>query len=189
STSRSSSSARRLTAPSRSRSRRSRSRSASTSATSGIALLGSMPARLATSAGSISSISRICWATSPPPPLPPSQPHTPPPPRRAAGYLAGGAHGFEERAGGAAGLGERVLALGELISGGAALRLRGFDLADERAPPLFERARGILEARALGLGLFHARFERGDLRRRAVVARAPGLAGRDRPGQPPPGDL
>src|SRR5262249_34771352 len=91
----------------------------------------------------------------------------------------------ERAGGGAIGVGERVLALGELIGGGAAVRLRRFDLADECAPLLFERARGIFEARALGLGLFDARFERRDLRRRAVVACAPGFAiGGDR-GQPP----
>src|SRR5262249_52927556 len=73
--------------------------------------------------------------------------------------------------------------------GGAALRLRRFNLVDEPAPLLFEGARGILEARALGLGLLDARLERRDLRRRAVVARAPGFAlGGDR-GEPPRGTL
>src|SRR5262249_42714703 len=108
---------------------------------------------------------------------------------RARRLLARGADGFERRARGAVALGERILALRELIGGGAALRLRRFDLADERAPLLFERARGILEARPLALGFFDARFKRGDLRRRAVVARAPGLpVGGDR-GEPPRGNL
>src|SRR5262249_58544055 len=102
----------------------------------------------------------------------------------ARGFLARRAHGFEPGACGAIGLGERVLALGELIGGGAAVRLRRFDLADERAPLLFEGARGVLEASALGLCLLDARFERRDLRRRALVSRAPGLAVGRGPGHP-----
>src|SRR5262249_12947763 len=104
---------------------------------------------------------------------------------RARGFLARRAHGFERAACGAIGLGERVLALGELIGGGAAFGLRRFDLADKRAPLLFEGSRGVLEAPAFGLCLLGARLERRDLRRPRVVAGAPGWAiGGDR-GQPP----
>src|SRR2546430_11404316 len=108
---------------------------------------------------------------------------------RARRLLARRPRGFERRALRPVGLSERVFALGELIGGGATRRLRRFNLADQRAPLLFEQARRIGQARALALGLFHARLHRLDLRGRAVVALAPGLAiGGDRR-EPPPRNL
>src|SRR5436309_6147643 len=86
------------------------------------------------------------------------------------------AHGFERRALRAVGFGKRVFALRQRIGGVAPRRLRGFNLADQGPALLLEHARGVREACAFALGLFDARLQRLELRRRAVVALAPGLA-------------
>ena len=178
STSRSSSSARRLTAPSRSRSRRSRSSLASTSATSGSAAPGSISASSATSAGSTSSISRISCATSARRRLAPSKRSS----ARAASSRAAPMR-FERGARGAVGLGERVLGLRP-----AGRRRRGAPLRRSRSRRsarvrFSANSRGrIVEAGALGLGFLDARLRASRSARRRPRARSlqPCAVGGDR---------
>ena len=80
--------------------------------------------------------------------------------------LARRSHRLECAARVAIGLGQRVLALGEVIGGCAPFCLRSLDLADQGATLLFEDAGRILELGALLLRLVEARFEAGDLRNR-----------------------
>ena len=87
--------------------------------------------------------------------------------------LARGAGRLERGAGVAIGGRQRILGLGEAIGGGPARRFRRLDLADQRHALLGEGLRGVGEARALGLGLLHAAFERGDLGGGAVAALGP----------------
>ena len=171
STSRSSSSARRLTAPSRSRSRRMRSRLASTSATAGSALSGLMSASCRDFRGLDLEHSRISWATSARRRLPPSKRSS----ARAACSRAL-AHGFERRARVAVGFGKRVLAFGETIGGGAASPFRRLDLADQCAR-FSANMRGASSSSARSrVGFLDARCQGRDLRGGAVVALAPALA-------------
>src|SRR5262249_56606535 len=85
-------------------------------------------------------------------------------PRRV---LTRSAHGFERGALRAVGFGERVFALRERIGGGAARRLRAFNLADQSPALLLERARRVRAACAFPLGLFPTRFQRLGLLRPA----------------------
>ena len=154
STSRSSSSARRLTAPSRSRSRRSRSRLASTSATSGSASSGSSPARF----GDLGRLDLEHFADLVrdvgEPALGAFEALL-----GARGVLARGAHRLERGAGGAVGVRQRVLAFGQPVGGGAALGFRRLDLADQRGASRRRPAARLRGRRA-----------RSGLRRRALRA-------------------
>ena len=171
STSRSSSSARRLTAPIRSRSRRSFSRSASTVATSGSAAFGSISASAATPSGSTSSISLISWAMSDTRRLAPSS-------RSVArgGFLAGGAERLERGAHRAVALPQHALGLLQPVAGLALGLLRLLDFADHRIALFGEQRRRVLQRHTLVAGLLAARLQRGNLRERAVAAIAPLLA-------------
>ena len=170
STSFSSSSARRLTAPSRSRSRRSLSSRSSTAATSGSASPGAISASAATSAGSVSSISRISCAMSA---------------VRRSGSLepllgarrlgARFAHGLERGARRLVGLGERGLGRGAAVGGFAPRplpRLRPRAISARRCSakaagaPSSEVAFGLRLARALLQG------RRSGLPRRRCGARS-----------------
>ena len=167
STSFSSSSARRLTAPSRSRSRRSLSSRSSTAATSGSASPGAISASAATCAGSVSSISRISCAMSAGAPLRGLEPllgarlarcarrpsprarHAPPcRPRRARSR--------RRRAG-------RRLR--------AARPRRCSTSCDQRAALLGEGGRRAFERGALGLRVALPLLQRGDLAGRAALRR------------------
>src|SRR5262249_14338015 len=90
--------------------------------------------------------------------------------------LARAAHRSGRRRRRLVGLGGRVLAVAELVRGGAAAGLRRFDLGDQRAPLLLERLRRLGKARPLAAGLAEAGLERLDLRRCALAALAPGGA-------------
>src|SRR5262249_61776820 len=82
----------------------------------------------------------------------------------------------ERGAGGPVCGGQRVLAEGEVVGGGAAGGFGRLDLGDQRPALLLERLRRVVEARALGAGLGQARVERLDLRNCPLAALAPGGA-------------
>ena len=166
STSPSSSSARRLTAPSRSRSRRSFSRSVSMLATSGSAASGSMLASAATPSGSTSSISLISCCDVGEPALGAFDPFG-----GAGGLFAGGAERFERRAHRAVELAEDGLGLGQLVGGLAARAFGGLDLADQREALLRKGLRRVRERGALFVGFSAAGFERA----RSAPARPRGV--------------
>src|SRR4051794_17127270 len=193
STSFSSSSARRLTAPSRSRSRRSLSSRSSTSSTGGNWASDVISARPATCEGSHSSISRISCAMSPvrrvagsgrPSPRPPFL-RAPPPSFRARRLRARLAHCFERDARSLVGLGERRLGAGAAVGSVTPSGLGLVDFREQRAALLAERRRRAFERLALGFCVGQPLGQRGDLRDRAVPAAVPfGAFGRDR-GQAP----
>ena len=92
-------------------------------------------------------------------------------------------------AGGTIGLGERVLARGERLGGGAARAFGGFDLGDQRASLRLELGRRVDERSVLGPGFFEPRLDGRDLRRGAFPPLGPGLRlGGDR-GKAPLGNL
>ena len=176
STSRSSSSARRLTAPSRSRSRRSFSRFSSISSSGGNSAPGSISASPATACGSTSSMSWISRSTSAR--------------RRRAPSMRSSARAVASRALDSASseiLAARsvsaitVLGGGQRVGGDAAIGFGGFDFADQRAALFREDRRRIVEFGALGRDLGDAGFDGRDLRGRAGLAVLPFVAlGRDR---------
>ena len=121
-------------------------------------------------AGSTSSISWISWAMSASRRLAPSTRSS-----ARAGFLAGGAQRFERGAGGAVGLGERVLGLGQAVGGGAAGGFGGFDLADQRAALLGEGPRRVFERARSAWPRRCASSSVAICARRARAALAPGL--------------
>ena len=171
STSRSSSSARRLTAPSRSRSRRQRSRLLSTSAMSGSDAPALSSASRTTSAGATSSTSHdlardvVAVALGAFEPL-----------FGARGFGARIGHGVERRACGAVGRGERGLAFRQPVGGGAPVGFGDFDAADQGDALFGEGGGRIGEAGTFRLRLDPAALQDGELRLGAGLAFAPSLA-------------
>ena len=168
STSRSSSSARRLTAPSRSRSRRSFSRSASTWSTGGRSVPGC-------DLGKRRHARRLDFEHVVDFALDVLQPalgafH---PLFGAGGGFARRRQRFERGAGGAIGFRHLVFGFGQLVGGLAAAGFRGLDLGDQRAALLGEHGRRGFELGALGRGLADAGLDGRDLRCGAVLARLP----------------
>ena len=176
STSRSSSSARRLTAPSRSRSRRSFSRFSSISASGG----SSAPGSISASAGdrvrldfehvvdfaldigkpALGALHALLGA--------------------GAG-LAGAGERFERSLGVAVGLRHHALGGGQRVGGDAAGAFGGFDFVDQRAALFGKHRRRIFELGALGRDFGDAGLDGGDLRGRALLAVLPfGALGQDR---------
>ncbi len=168
STSRSSSSARRLTAPSRSRSRRSFSRFSSISDSGGNSVSGWISARrchalrldfqhvvdftLDIDQAALRAIHAFFGA--------------------GAGF-ARARQRFEGGLGGAVGFGHHVLGRCQRVGGDAAGVFGGFDFADQRAALFREQCRCIVEFGALGLDFGDAGFDGGDLRGRTLPAVLP----------------
>ena len=94
----------------------------------------------------------------------------------AGGVLARRAHGLERGAGGAVGLGQRVLGLRQPVGGGAAGVLRALDLADQALPARREHVRRVGQLIALARGFGGAFRDGRDLRLRAGSALVPGGA-------------
>ena len=85
------------------------------------------------------------------------------------------ADGLERDARRFVGFGKIGFRRGEPVGGGAALAGRGLDLADQRLALAFEPLRCAFELGALGRRLVVALDDDVDLRRRIVLALAPGL--------------
>ena len=177
STSRSSSSARRLTAPSRSRSRRSFSRFSSISASGGSSAPGSISARPATACGSNSSMSWISRSMSARRRLVPSMRSS----ARARGLARAGER-FERNLGGAVGLRHQGFGGGERVGCGAGGPSRQCSISLISALRFSANNAGALSSFARSAVTSVTRGLDGrDLRRRALLAVLPFVAlGEDR---------